>query len=264
MAYIGRMPIVRFLGRVMPAAVAISFDNIPQARWEAQEIGLQMAFTVRIVQSAVEVEIEVNRYIPDDLPHLFIRANDLARTCVDTVSFAMGWGLTMYFETFITPDGASLTLMNQNYPLAGLCTAFRFPPVSPQDRIDFQQVLLLVMGDPALFMALNDLIQANSVPHQAPTNCGRVLDGLRKLITPGSEPKQGWPIFRAAIQADEAYTSFITEHSKLPRHGDRSYISGVITTEIVKRTWIIMNRFLEFRKRGNQPLPLAEFPLLVG
>jgi len=137
-------------------------------------------------------------------------------------------------------------------------------PITKEEKRDLEAILAIVMKEPALFMALNDLIQAVSVPHMTPTNCGRVLDGLRKLVAPGMEPKQGWPIFQQTIQADEPYLTFISELSKKPRHGEHIRIDGITTTEIAKRTWIIMNRFLEFRKRGNQQLPLAEFPLLKG
>jgi hypothetical protein len=30
----------------------------------------------------------------------------------------------------------------------------------------------------------------------------------------------------------------------------------------IKRSWIVMNRFLEFKKRGDEALPLSDFPLL--
>jgi hypothetical protein len=133
-----------------------------------------------------------------------------------------------------------------------------------QEKKDLAEILGLVMREPALFMALNDLIHAVSTPHMTPANCGRVVDGLRKLVAPNMDPKQGWPIFQKTINADELYLTFISEHSKEPRHGGHVRIDGPTTTEIARRTWAIMNRFLEFRKRGNLPLPLADFPVLRG
>jgi hypothetical protein len=136
---------------------------------------------------------------------------------------------------------------------------------TPEERKNLEKVLLIVFGDPRIFMALNDLILANTLPHHAPTNCARVLEGLRTVMTPdGMGRDKGWPILRQNLQMDRTYLEFITEHSTGPRHGDRSHISGDVTMAIVGRTWTIMNRFLEFKKRGDTQLPLVEFPMLVG
>jgi hypothetical protein len=258
------MPIVRFLGRVLPSVVKISLDSVPQVDWIAKEINAKMHFTVSVVESVVDVKIDTNTYRDNDFGHFYNRAFDLARACVDTVAFATGHGLTVYLESFVKPDGTINSIMLQNPALATHCTFFKFPIVTQDDRVAFEKVLTTVFSEPAVFMALNDLIQANTLPHHGITNCARVLDGLRKLVVPGVDPRPAWPIFQATINADEAYLTFISKHSKNTRHGDRSFITGPITIQVVERTWIIMNRFLEFRKRGNQPLPLAEFPLLMG
>jgi hypothetical protein len=67
---------------------------------------------------------------------------------------------------------------------------------------------------------------------------------------------------RDSLNIDQPYLEFITEHSKGPRHGDVKGSTFSATRETIKRSWIVMNRFLEFRKRGNRPLSLSEFPLL--
>jgi len=58
------------------------------------------------------------------------------------------------------------------------------------------------------------------------------------------------------------YQQWISEQAKGPRHGDPAFVPGDVTVEITHRTWVVMNRFLEYRKRGNQPLTAPDFPLL--
>lgn len=258
------MPTVYFKGRVLPAAVQVSFTDIPQVKWVWEEENITFDFAVRIINSQVEVECKLDRYQDNYMVEIHRRAFDLARACVNVAAFGTGFGITVFFEQFVGPNGIPSALVFTNPHLAPECTAFKMNPVTLEEKRNLEVILALVMREPAVFMALNDLIEAVSVPHMVPTNCGRILDGLRKLVTPGIEPKQGWPIFQKTIQADEPYLSFISEHSKKPRHGEHIRIDGPTTTEIARRTWIIMNRFLEFRKRGNLPLPLAEFPLLKG
>jgi len=258
------MPTIYFKGRVLPTAVQISFTDIPQVKWVWQEEGITFDFVIRIMKSQVEVECKLDRYEDGYMVEIHRRAFDLARACVNVAAFGTGFGVTVSFDEFIGPNGISSSLVFTNPHLIAECTAFKMNPVTLEEKRNLEAILALVMREPALFMALNDLIQAVSTPHMAPANCGRILDGLRKLVAPGIEPKRGWPIFQTTIQTDEPYLSFISEHSKKPRHGEHVRIDGPTTTEIAKRTWIIMNRFLEFRKRGNLPLPLAEFPILKG
>lgn len=51
---------------------------------------------------------------------------------------------------------------------------------------------------------------------------------------------------RTALKLDEAYIEFIINHAKPARHGESNRIEGVDTGEIAKRSWIIMNRCLEY------------------
>jgi hypothetical protein len=258
------MPIVKFLGRVLPSVVDVSFTDVPQMNWVVSELGITMDLSVHITKSIVEVDCDVTRYQDEYIVHLYMRAFDLARACVDMAAFSTGHSLTVVLDTFVKPDGTAGPLLFTDAALAAECTAFKMNPVTDDEKKAFGEVMRLVLIEPPLFMALNDLIQAISLPHHGPTNCARVLDGLRNLVAPGLEPKQGWPVFQSTVNADEAYLSFVTGHSKKPRHGDRTFIPGTITTDIAKRTWIVMNRFLEYRKRGNKPLPSAEFPWLKG
>jgi hypothetical protein len=262
---VSQMPIVKFMGRVLPAIMELSFDSVPQVDWEATELHLHMKFTIRVVKSEVEIECEIERYQPEYLSHLYMRSFDLARACVDVAAFTTGISLVVHLDKFILPDGSTTSLLINDPKLAALCTAYKMPATAPEDRKNLEKILLIVLGESGVFMALNDLILANTLPHHAPANCARVLEGLRNLMTPtGMSRDKGWPIVRQNLQMDRAYLEFITGYSKGPRHGDRSHIPGDITMDIVGRTWTIMNRFLEFKKRGSQPLPLAEFPMLNG
>ncbi len=254
------MPIVYFTGRVLPSAEAIKITvrDLPAAHWEEVSLGLVMDFTVQIQDSKVSVECQVNRYQDDDLPHLHMRAIDLARAAIDIFCFANGWGLTIWLDTFIKPDGAEQFLVSQMPQLAPLCTAFNLAPTGGQ----VEDVWKLVVSEPAIFMALNDLIAGITWPHFAPVNCARAIEGLRVLMVPTTDRKQAWPIFQTNLNIERDYREYVTDISTGPRHGDRAFIPSTLVTETITRSWVIMNRFLEFRKGGNRPLPLADFPLL--
>jgi hypothetical protein len=258
------MPNVHFTGRVLPSVINVTVNSELEARWEAREVGLQMKFKPRIKDSSIDIECEVNRFRDEDMVHMYIRALDLARATVDLVAFAGAMGLTVFSDTLVKPDGSSSPIILTNDRLAPLCTSYCINSTKPEENAVYNRIYELITGEPGLFMALNDLIVAITLPHQAPVNSGRAIEGLRHLIAPTASPKSGWVSLRENLQLEKQYLEFVTNWSTGPRQGDRAYISGEITTEITKRAWIIMNRFLEFRKRGNQPLPVSEFPILAS
>jgi hypothetical protein len=185
-------------------------------------------------------------------------AEDFVHASVDLISFSNGWSLRFVMEILIDPEGQLSAPVNLHPALSPLCTSFNFLDGS------YAQVLKLVMSDPSLFIALNDLIVSLESGHLLPINCARAVEGLRNsLAPPEMSRKQGWVYFRETLRVDESYLTMITDTSTGPRHGDRTFIPGTTTGEIVRRSWVLMNRFLEFRKRGSIPFPAEDFPVLT-
>jgi hypothetical protein len=121
-----------------------------------------------------------------------------------------------------------------------------------------------MLSDPSVFLAVNDLIASIAVSHHAAINCGRVIETIREVMTPsGADRKRGWEAMQQNLNLNLTYLKFITEVSTAPRHGKRTGATSQKNfTETVNRSWIVMNRFLEYKKRAHKQLPLAEFPLL--
>ena len=67
---------------------------------------------------------------------------------------------------------------------------------------------------------------------------------------------------RQKLNIELEYLSFITEESRGPRHGDRFKGTPTAYKEVLKRSWNVMNRFLEYKKRKDKQLSLSTFPLL--
>lgn len=258
------MPIVRFFGRTWPPWISITINNIPEAGWEEAALDLIMVFRIQVIDCSIEVECEVNQFRDEFIPTLYMRALDLARVAVDLLAFSSGYSLMVLLDSYAKPGRATEPLWFQDVNLAPLCTAYKIPAVTNEEMYNLSNTIAIVGSEPALFMALNDLIQGISVPHHAPVNCGRAIDGLRNILTPvGVDREKGWPILRDTLRVEKAYLDFVMSHSTGPRHGDRAHKPGYIVVEITKRAWTLMNRFIEFRKRGDRPLPEEEFPLLM-
>ncbi len=253
--------IVHFLGQVWPAAaVTIAIEYEPTIKWVEPTLDFEPSFIVRLRESKVDVECQLDAFRLDRYILLYNRAFDLARAAVDLVAFSTGFSLSVTFNEFVHPDGKKDPILFSNPKLGTLCTAFQ---LGTSGNKGFDDVYKIVIGDFRLFMALRDLIDANTLPHIGVINCGRVLDSIRRMISPTEkETARGWAAMQAALNISRPYQQWVSDLSTNPRHGDRSFISGSDSSEAITRTWSVMNRFLEYRKRGNAPLTAPEFPVL--
>lgn len=87
------------------------------------------------------------------------------------------------------------------------------------------------------------------------------MDGLRNILVPNDpDRKRGWGKLQEVLNIERSYRELIMRTSIPPRHGDRTDIPQDVGQEVLERAWIVMNRFIEYRKRGSEPLPLSKFP----
>jgi hypothetical protein len=257
------MPIIHFTGFVLPGAIRVTTSNLPTIEWRESSTSQTLKFRISIVNSVVDVECELPSFTKgNDFNAALVRALDLSRAVVDCHAFAKGYGLTVHLDKVTYPDQTSDLLFFSQPHLSKFFTAFDVNSTNA-DPNSFDAMMRMVIGEPPVFMALNDLIVSITLPHHAPVNCARAIEGIRVLmVPPGGDRKQGWPLMRDNLNVEQSYLSFVTGHSTAGRHGDRTHIVGPTVQEIIDRSWIVMNRFLEFRKRGNVKLSLSEFPLL--
>jgi hypothetical protein len=255
------MPTVHLLGKVLPAKFQISIDQKSVAKLDNADTGLiAHSIRVQIKDSLIDVECDLNRYTQRDLYTVAMWAHDMSAVWVNLIAFKTGWGMTTVIDTIVDQHGSHGPIYRTNDDLQPLCTSF-----SLTSWLD--EAHKIAGGTVALFTALNDLIVANTNlgATAAPINCARAIDGLKHLIaSPSSTETKKWEEFRAALRLDKTYIQIISDHSTAPRHGQFSRIAGSDRLEIIKRSWVIMNRYLEYRKGGSKPLPLTDFPLLSG
>ena len=125
-------------------------------------------------------------------------------------------------------------------------------------------MLDIVTGNLNLQLAIHDLIQSLNTLNYSNVAAARSMKSLRHIIAPPNMPEnQAWEMLRANLRIDRPYLQFITDNSRQARHGNRESAVEKSGLEATIRAWAIMNRFLEFMKRGGKnPLSEEEFPLL--
>ena len=254
------MPKVTFRGRVIPEVSEITLHSRPALRWQDDGANYWMEFYLEIKCSEITVDCivdEFDRAVHFDAIHK--RASDIAATTVNLIAFAKGLGVTIVLDTFTDPAGETTQLLLRDRPLGELATAVM------TEEPNFSEVLNLVLQQPKLYNALRDLIHAIRVSSEIPASCGSAVEAVRALMVPkSSNRKKSWSLMQTGLNLDAAYLKLITDQSVGPRHGDHQYVLGTMTREIATRSWTVMNRFLEYLKRGRAALPPDEFPLLKG
>jgi hypothetical protein len=256
------MPTVHFLGKVVPSNhYSTTMWDLPEVTYGSPDLNLQVSATVQIQGSAVDVKCEVNRWDSLAMTHVHKVAYDLARTAVNFVCFATGLNLVVFFDELIDPDGNKTGFIIHHPALGALCTCYTLGEHAAVTEMG--TIIKLVIAEPQLFLALDDLITAGGHHHLLTVNSARAIEGLRHAMCGNAGDRNDqWKQFRTNLNLSLDYLMLITGTSASGRHGDGQYIPGTVTEEIMKRSWTIMNRFLEFKKRGGQPLPLSEFPVL--
>jgi len=256
------MPTITFVGRVFPAYYQISLSS-KTLDWKWGEEDLTLHFDCRVEKSIVTVACTLDRYRSEYLVEIHRRAFDIIRSAINLAAFASGVGYSVIFESVIDTSGQKAMFVAQDLSLAQLCTSFSLNPQPGKASIG--EMWDLVISNLAIFQVLEDLIASITLPHHVPVDCARAIERLRNLIaTPGATVPQAWEEMRNALRLGRNFLQLISDTSAPPRHGDPSYIPGTTTTEIARRSWIIMDRYLEYRKRGNIPLPATDFPVLAG
>lgn len=250
------MDAIRLLGQILPAEPAFTISNLPVLSWLWQEEGISIDFEISIQNSKIDVLCSLPNFKEEYLVELHRRAYDLVRAAVGVAAFSQGSGLIVIIDALVRPDGVRSPIRFFDPRLPPICTA-------TSGANGFDRTFRIVASQPILIRLIGDLIHGITVPHEASTSGARAIEGIKHLIAPTLSDKDAWKKLQEELHLDEAYLKFITDISKDGRHGKDRRLEGEVTGEATVRAWNVMNRYLEYRLRGNT-LPVAEFPLLNG
>jgi hypothetical protein len=251
------MPKIQLLGRVLPPAMIVNLHRLPTVSWKGP---VDISITVRVENSNVVIDCELDKWDKDEhMMPVYMRALDTARVAVDLCSFQSGLGMSVVLESLVDVDGTKSLLMAQHPSLSAFSGSVQnaAPPQTPAEN-NYDKVFRCVAVDVPSFRALHDLIEAITQTHVAPVACGRAMEGIRHVIAPGLERKKGWTKMNDALRMERSYLDLILDTSTGPRHADPAHVTGDVCKEITERSWVVMNRFFEYLKRGSQPLPVSE------
>ena len=248
------MKTIVFKGRTYPDVLELTIYPLPEVTFKDPEQGITARYIVAITSNKILVTVHSDIDVPTPTKEMLLLANRLVRNAVDLYCFQTGYVISTELDRFVNPHGEDVYIVQHHKTLAARCRSF--------DAITMRNMFLLAATEQETFFALYDLIVAVSVPEQAASNCAKVLDTIRNIVGPDMSERSAWAALQSSLNAEPEYLRFITETSKRPRHGHRAYIGPDVLMKSLRRTWTMMDRLLEFKKRAAGALPIGEFPLL--
>jgi hypothetical protein len=245
---------VIFKGAVFAGAGALTIRPALHKIWRPTQ-GVECPMTISVVDSRVEVTCEVDGDPAAQLGELYVSATRFARTLVDVASFERGVSFHARLQTVALPDA----YVDQPLNLADE----RLVGISPAFHDSTTWAVEIAMSDTAIADALNDLNEALAWPPYTAINAHRAVERVRHLLAPpGADAPTAWAHLRNVLNISRPYVQLVNDASTNPRHGRHVPITETDFAELKVRAWTVLNRYFEYRKRGDQPLPLDEFPLL--
>lgn len=252
----GLMPEIVFIGRVLPEVRSVSVPPLDDVRY-TEVAGETARFGIRIGNGKIRVVCTASDVEDYTFKWTLARAQELCTTMVDAIGFCRGWSLHVLFDEAVVA-GERRALALGEVGVRSICTAF-------STEHDFEQVWKILLDEFELRFAFRDLVSSLGTLNYSAIASARAIEAVRHLIAdPQVNRDEAWRQLREKLNVERAYLKFITDASVAPRHGLRGKTDGAVQMAVTRRAWTVMNRYLEFRKRGGaQPLPLSDFPTLT-
>lgn len=252
-----KAPAVQFFGRVYPAGLTIN-ANAPDVVYRSHDGAINGTIDVVVVNSEVSASWRTSDYDRKNLWPFWAHAQRITVAIVNLIAFRGGFAATVILDRYREENGFEDGISFVEPKVAALS-----PILESDDGL--RSVFSILANEQRLMVVLGDLIAGLWSQDHKVINCARSVEAIRQLVAGYSlTPKQQWPIFNDALNLNRDYVDLIMNHSKDPRHGKKPVSSPEEVTEIMKRTWIIFNRYFEYKLRGEQNLDTSIFPMLSG
>ena len=246
---------LRFEGRVLPEVRQVTIPKTSPILY-SDPWGFHGEIDIAIVDGKIAIDCTCFDAEPR-IDMCIGRSFECATALVDLFAFTKGWSLSVMLDRIV--DSATVR------PIATSELSLQPLATSIANDDDFRAVWDVLLKRFSLKFALHDLIAGIGALNYPHIGAARSVEAIRDLIAPAAlDEKTAWADMRSLLNIDRGYLQRITDASRGPRHGKRGGVTGSGQLIVMQRGWTIMNRYLEFMKRGGEkPLPDNEFPKLT-
>lgn len=250
------MPEIVFIGQIHPQGAKFTLKNFPRIPVTQSPVGT-IGVSVQIIDAKITAICDADHLVDDHFIYCYSCSIEVVRLIVDLYAVGNRVGLVAVFEKtrLIGGDFIDFTLHSDAVPIL----------TSYDISKNMAAVSALAFQNAYLRAALHDLGETLLDANMIAINCARAVEAIRHLIAaPNSTPAEAWVSMRELLRVDRSFIQLVTDTSTGPRHGRRDGVDPIINQEIMRRSWIILDRYLHLKLNSNGRLAEEAFPVLFG
>ncbi len=244
-----------FYGKVLPERVKFSI-SVPPIRIKVEEYGFDLQIALSILESQISVKIESEKEIAD----LFTLKNtvtEYVRLYTDTWGYLHGYSYDVEITSLSGENNVPYIIYGVDIPEI----------TADHENRPYKQIgdILDVVWNPKyvqIRIAFADLRRAIKYTNETGMFCYRAIESLMQFFKEDEDRNNAWLKLRTVLNVSREWIDEIGKYSTLPRHGQIVHLTGQKRTDLMKRTWAIIDRFIIYAKNGEKPLDKGNYPEL--
>ena len=254
-----------FAGKVLPERTYVTLGPIPRLKIRT-DLGHKVnEISADVVINTAQIMVVARSVEPfNNLETLRNSIESTVRGIVDAYGYIEGRGYDVEITSVIDSTGNQYRV----FPIE----MDTLQATKGERPVKFSELFALLVhqhgsiGDPSgyrmmqLRSALGDLREAIRKLDRSALFCYRAIECLRQCYVEEDEPdnddtrRASWNRMSKELRIGQSWISDIQEASKVVRHGGHSITTGGQRSELMRRTWQVVDRFIMSASLGFQPL----------
>jgi len=245
-----------FVGKVYPEESGLTIKEILVEDLTGLLGNDNHKLRIEILNSIIRAELETDA--PLDLPTARNSVEYFISGLVDAYGYYSGSAFDVRLSFGIGPEGE-----------------FTFPPVINEIAKDKvarplqpERLIVLSAKFPKLHRALSDLREAIKHPMDTSFYCFRLTEAIRQHFVNKNQKdeakakRESWDEMGKSLLFEKSFKDELEKEAKYTRHGDVKDLTSEDIMRLLKKVWILLDRFVIYLNDGQRELNQRMFKML--
>lgn len=240
-----------FTGKVLPERATLDI-HVPFNVVITTPDGQSLSGKMHILANQVSITVKAPSEFDSDLSTLRNYVEESIRAIVDFAGFLYGIGYDYEMISAINNDTGAMTVFGIQLPVTS---------DDPEVRgARFSELLPCLSKSQYLPLALSDLREAIKSPVDSGVFSFRAAQTIMQAFRkPRESESKGWNRMIKELNLNKGIKQFMGRHAGDRRHGKPIHISWDDRKAMMRRAWVVVDRYFEYLIRGEKALPKSKF-----
>ena len=247
------MPSFTFFGKVLPERATLGISRPIRTKVQFSD-GNVYDIKIHIHVNQVITTVKTSEDSDIDIPSLRNYVEEVIRAMIDMAGYLNGIGYDFEMISVINNDTDESRVFGVQLPITD------GDPIKRAAR--FNELIAYLSKSPFLPAALADLREAIKSPADTGVFSFRALQTIMQAFrNPKESEGQAWKRMIQELNLDNGLRKFMGRHSGDRRHGKPVHISWEDRKAVLRRAWLVVDRYIEYLKRNKKTLPKSKFSI---